>query len=538
MLKFFLPLFLLAGFADGVLAQPATFHIQLEPVTIPDLKGIQSYAFAQADGKWLIIGGRIDGLHRRMPFGAFTASGRNTVLTVIDPVKLQKWETTLAPLNIDLRDQLSSTNMQFHQQGRYLYLIGGYGYCDGLNKFVTYNRLSAIDVPNTINAIVNNTSVEQYIRQITDTSFAVAGGHLKKINDTYYLMGGQKFMGRYNPMGPDHGPGFIQEYTNQVRTFTITDDGAQIKISNYKTITDAAVFHRRDYNAVPQIMPDGQEGVTMFSGVFQPTVNIPFLNSATISGDGYAVENSFAQYYNHYHSAVLPMFDENRQEMHNVFFGGIAQYYDSLGILVQNDEVPFVKTIARVTRDKDGRLAEYKMPVDMPDLLGAGSEFIPLPDVPHYANEVIKLNRLVNGPTLVGYIFGGIASSLPNIFFINNGEESNASHRLFRVYIIKGPGIAPDVLNGQSNNGLQLQVFPDFDEDYFLLNYTLAENTNVEIEIRNGKEKILRKEVLKKQQKGTYSIKRSVKSIEAGDVFWIRIKTAFSESTQKIIVEP
>ena len=46
------------------------------------------------------------------------------------------------------------------------------------------------------------------------------------------------------------------------------------------------------------------------------------------------------------------------------FFGGIAQYYDSLGILVQDNNVPFVKTIARVTRDASGTMAEYKLPIE------------------------------------------------------------------------------------------------------------------------------------------------------------------------------
>jgi hypothetical protein len=54
--------------------------------------------------------------------------------------------------------------------------------------------------------------------------------------------------------------------------------------------------------------------------------------------------------------------------MHTVFFGGIAQYYDSLGILVQDNNVPFVKTIARVTRDASGTMAEYKLPIVMPTL--------------------------------------------------------------------------------------------------------------------------------------------------------------------------
>jgi len=54
------------------------FDIVLEPITITNLPGMQSYAAAQHNGKWLIIGGRIDGLHQRQPWQAFNAAGHNT----------------------------------------------------------------------------------------------------------------------------------------------------------------------------------------------------------------------------------------------------------------------------------------------------------------------------------------------------------------------------------------------------------------------------------------------------------------------------
>lgn len=80
-----------------------------------------------------------------------------------------------------------------------------------------------------------------------------------------------------------------------------------------------------------------------------------------IDSSGYAANNAFSQYYNHYHCAFLPPYSAGANEMHTVFFGGIAQFYDSLGILVQDNNVPFVKTIARVTRNAAGVMAEYKL---------------------------------------------------------------------------------------------------------------------------------------------------------------------------------
>ncbi|MFN5705225.1 MAG: T9SS C-terminal target domain-containing protein, partial [bacterium] len=108
--------------------QNAPFNVIIEPMSIENLGGLQSYTFAQANGKWLIIGGRLDGLHRRQPFAAFDVAGNNNQLIVVDPVLKQKWTMPLTSLPIAMQEQLSSTNMQFHQTGNYLYITGGYGY--------------------------------------------------------------------------------------------------------------------------------------------------------------------------------------------------------------------------------------------------------------------------------------------------------------------------------------------------------------------------------------------------------------------------
>jgi len=417
--------------------QTTPFSIHIEPISISELSGIQSYAFGQDNGKWLIVGGRLDGLHQRHPFAAFDRDGHNIQLIVVDPVSQKKWTASLSSLPTAIKEQLSSTNMQFYQEGDYLYFVGGYGYSPTIGDHTTYSNLTAIKVSDVIDAIISDTNFSQYFRQITDPKFQVTGGRLKKINDEYYLLGGQKFIGRYNPMGPNHGPGFEQEYTNAIRKFSIADDGTTITIKHLPSFIDDVNLHRRDYNANAQILPNGQQGITMFSGVFKHDEDLPFLNSVTVDNDKYTVDNIFEQYYNHYHCAVLLLYSTSKNEMHNVFFGGIAQFYYDQGTLVQDDDVPFVNTIARVTRNGNGELAEYKLPVEMPTLLGAGSEFIPNKSIPHYNNEIFKLDELTADSTMVGYIFGGISSTAKNIFFSNGGTQSTASNQIFKVYVIK-----------------------------------------------------------------------------------------------------
>lgn len=426
---------LLFIFTSCVNGQQESFQVTIKPFQISGLVGIQSFAFGHSEGKWLIIGGRVDGLHRRQPWASFDKAGQNDQLIVVDPVGQKKWSAPLTSLPISIQEQLSSTNMEFQQDGVYLYITGGYGYSNSEADHITYPYLTVIKVSEVIKSIIAGTSFSTYFRQIKDQQFAVTGGSLNKIYGTYYLTGGQRFDGRYNPM---NHPTFRQEYTNSIRKFIVNDNGSDLSVMHLEEARDTVNLHRRDFNVIPQIMPDGSQGLTAFSGVFQLNADLPYLNCVNIDSSGYKVNNEFAQYYNQYQCAHIQLHSAKANEMHNLFFGGIAQYRDSAGIRLQNNDVPFVKTITRVTRNSNGKMTENKLPIEMPAFLGAGAEFIPAENLPMYGNEVIKLDALRSDTILLGYIYGGINSSIPNIFWINDGTQSVTSSTIFKVYIVKG----------------------------------------------------------------------------------------------------
>ena len=515
-------------------AQTAPFNVQIEPMTISGLGGLQTFAVGQHDGKWLIVGGRLDGLHRRQPFAAFDVAGNNNQLIVVDPVAKQKWSASLSSLSVSLQEQLSSANMEFHQDGDYLYFVGGYGFNASSNSKKTFGNLTAINVPEVINAVIAGTSITSFFRQISDMQFAVTGGQLEKINDTFYLVGGNKFDGNYNPNG---NPSYTQVYTDAVRKFNIVDNGTTLSVTHLPTLTDAENLHRRDFNAVPQILPNGDEGITAFSGVFQPVIDLPYLNSVTVDANGYNVNNTFQQYYNHYHCPVLPLYSAIATEMHTVFFGGIAQYYDNNGMLVKDDNVPFVKTIARVTRKSDGTMAEYKLPIEMPSLLGAGAEFIPVENLPHYNNGVFKLDDFTDESTLVGYIYGGISSTAPNIFFTNTGDQSAASSQVFKVYVNKNPNLGIHDLNQQSIGGLKMQVSPIPNDGNFEVKFNLKSAENVKITIHGIDGKIIEQSVLKNLKVGPNKFQREFKKQELSGTYLVTLETSTEKATQKIIIK-
>jgi hypothetical protein len=514
------------------------FSLSLKAINIANLSGRQSFAVGQANGKWLIIGGRTDGLHRRQPFATFDINGQPTELLVIDPISKEKWSASINTLPANIQESLKATNINFIQNNNQLYLIGGYGYSYSVADHITYNTLTAVNVSQTIQAIISGNDIASYFRQINNSLFLNTGGQLEKINASYYLIGGQNFQGRYNPMGPTHGPGFTQAYSNQIRKFNIEDNGTILGINNISIITDSLNLHRRDYNALPQILPNHEQGITVFSGVFQQNADLPYLNSVTIDSININVNNNFNQYYNHYHCANIPMFSANENKMHNIFFGGIAQYYDSLGILVQDNNAPFVKTIARVSRDSLGNMAEYKLPIEMPAFLGAGSEFIYNEQIPTYANGVIKFDNLPNDSIVLGYIYGGINSNAKNIFWVNDGSQSAASANVFEVSLIKSNTTGFDQLNKQSNGTLKLSVFPNPNDGTFKASYFLTQNTNVHIILSDSKGNKIKELALNNQSKGEHLYQQRIKNLANGGVYYITLVTEYEKAFQKIIIEP
>lgn len=532
-MKKIIQLFSFLFIAFVVNAQDFPFEIKLEAMNIPNLGGLQSFAHASANHKFLIIGGRLDGLHRRQPFASFDVAGHNNQLIVIDPTTQQTWKAPLSSLAPSIAEQLSSTNMQYVQEGDYVYIFGGYGYSATSANHITYPYVTAIKVSSTIEAIINNTSFTNYFRQIQDNDFAITGGQLRKVYNKFILIGGQRFDGRYNPMG---NPTFTQTYVDGYWKFSILDDGNQFQIINKNKITNANLFHRRDYNAVAQILPNGQEGITAFSGVFQPQADIPYLNSVTVDSNAYSLNANFSQYYNHYHCANIALYDETKNEMHTLFFGGIAQYFDSAGILVQDNSVPFVKTIARVSRNANNEMFEYKLPNEMPGYLGAGAEFLMNENLSSYNNEVIKLNTITSDTTELGIIYGGINSTAKNIFWTNDGTQSSVSATLYKVMLIKKTNTSIGELNPQSINNIQLQLYPNPAQSEIHLYFNSATEEKVKIEIYDE----LGKRIFEKTHKsklGKNDVVIEHKALQYIGVYYVYLTIQNKRVMQKLLIE-
>lgn len=500
-MKYILGFFLL-GCLTTLMAQQSTFDYRLEliPHQVQGLPGLHSYAFGQHNGKWLIIGGRKDGLHARQPWAAFPTASNNTDIFVVDIQQQQYWSTSIQVLPTSIQEQLQATNMNFYQHEDTLVIIGGYAYSATANDHITFPNMTTVLVSSVMDAVINNNNILPYFQQITNPYFANTGGQLGMMGDTFYLVGGHRFDGRYNPMG---NATYTQTYQTKIAKFRINNQASQLSFEADTTWVDPVHLRRRDYNLLPQIFPDGTEGYTISSGVFQPNVDLPFLYPVDIRPNGYTPITNFNQYLSNYHSAKACLYDSSSNQMHNLFFGGLSQYYYSNGTLIQDNNVPFVKTISRLTRMPNNTLEEVQLPIEMPSLKGTSAEFIPNNRLPHTKSEIIKLHPITQDTILIGHIYGGIHSNSLNPFSNNTvATATQADTTIYGVYLIRQVPLGTHTIDG--TNPYDIHVYPNPIQDKINFDYTLEQTADTYFFLTNNEGQIIIEGQLSANTKGKH----------------------------------
>ncbi|MFM8596820.1 MAG: T9SS type A sorting domain-containing protein [Flavobacteriales bacterium] len=460
------------------------FEVVLKADSITGFNGLHSFAWGQQNGKVLLVGGRPDGIHARQPFNAFPASQNNQQLQVLDLISKQSWSRSLTELSTSLQEQLQSTNMNFYQDGNTLILTGGYAYSNSANDHITFPYLTTIKLDGLIQAIIDNQPVAPYFKQIQDEHFAVTGGNIGKIGSQYYLVGGHRFDGRYNPM---NNPTFVQTYTDGLKKFELTPWGQPLAVLNYQEISDQVNLHRRDYNLLPHIYPNGELGYLISSGVFQINADLPFLYPVEIKANGHNAVNGFSQYLSNYHSSKFSAFDSATGIMNHLFLGGLSQYYYQNGTLINDPNVPFVKTISLLSQGSDSVYHEYVMATEMPALLGASAEFVADDNIPFYAQDIIDLAALTGDSILIGHVIGGIKSPTLNPFTNNNTGVTDANAVIYEVWLKRATTSSIEVISETIDFNVTLNPNPTKEVAY--LDFDLGQKANVECFIldTNGK---------------------------------------------------
>jgi hypothetical protein len=413
---------------------PFPYEVNIRPITINGLDGHHSFAIGNYQYSYLLVGGRRDGIHARQPFNAFPKQFNNTDLVVIDVIDKTTLYYPLKKLPLNLQEHLQSSNMNFIQVGNLLLIIGGYAYSGKAKDHITFPYLTIIHLRETIEAIKSNKNPSPFIQQVKDERMAVTGGQLALMDSTFYLIGGHRFDGRYNPMD---NPTFVQTYSDEIASFKIETSTKKISITNYKQTKDIIHLRRRDFNLLSRIDANGAVRFTISAGVFQLQIDAPFTYPIDIESEQvYYPHTEFTQYLSSYHSAKASFYSKKDHTNTTLFFGGLSQFYWRNDSLIYDEEVPFVKTLSILHRNQNNQFSEYGLAQEMPAYLGTSAEFLPHPSLPAKQN-VLFTDAFQTDTVLIGYLLGGIESNSRNPFQNNETELTRAHEVFYQVELIK-----------------------------------------------------------------------------------------------------
>ncbi len=431
--------------------QPLPFTVNIELASFALPSGLQSCASAQYGAQYLFIAGRTNGLHGfNNDDHNFPPNKQNTDVFVLDTntntVQVRSLLDARAGLSQAQVDTLSVTSPQYYQSGNTLYMTGGYGVDSSTGEFSTKATLTAIDIPGLINWVTNPNSAliaTKYIRQITNSVFQVTGGAMYQFGQNpTLLIFGQNYTGFYTP-------GVNGSYTQQVRKFYIVDDGTNLDVVVQASGPIDANYRRRDLNVVPIIKTTNANkkipAYTAFSGVFTLaggmwTVPVEIATDGSAAMADPTLAATFKQGMNNYACPSVGVL-ANNGSTYTILFGGITYEYYEDGSFSSDAELPFTNQVTVVERSVTGQYQQYLLQSQYPTILstfsnpgntllfGAAGVFMTAPNMPVYANGVLDLTK-IKTPTVIGYIVGGIQSTVPNT---TTSADSAASPYIFKV---------------------------------------------------------------------------------------------------------
>jgi len=416
--------------------------------------GFQSGVIGQYKGLLVLIAGRTNGLHGFDNNGVlnFPVSAQNTNIYVVNLTTGAVYSRALNDPSSGLTqaqiDTLSVTNPEGYQEADTLYMAGGYGIDTQSGTFGTKPVLTALYLPGIVEWVTNpsnkNNSVVKNMLQLYNPIFQIAGGEMLKLGNITQLVFGQNFDGTYTPNSNG-------DYSEQVRRFQIKKSGNQLSVDILSSMpsTPDPNYRRRDLNVLPALLNNNnqlQYGLLAYAGVFTLTggvwtvpVIINGVNDPVMADPN--ANTTFKQAMNQYHCAAASLYSRKFESTYHIFFGGISYGFFDNGIFTTDSEIPFINQVTTIQIDKNNNFTQYLMKNTYPVILstganpgnqllfGAGADFVPN-NIVQYPNGVISLDS-IRGPTIIGYIVGGIQSTLANTN--NSLVDSSGSPYIFKV---------------------------------------------------------------------------------------------------------
>jgi hypothetical protein len=432
----------------------------------PGAPRLQSFSFAQWDGRWVFIGGRTAGYHAAGGATAeFLQKDANRDVWVVD-TKVQPPKTYHIPLSTlpdslaAVRNQWGATAQLYTQDGPALYIAGGYGQQqDG--KWTTFPILSRVDLPRLIDGVIHGTISADAIQFTTSPLVRSTGGGLIKLSDeSFYLVMGHVFEGNYTVFegqNEKNSSAASQEYLNEIRKLQISSSEKGLQVKLVETFRDEDQFHRRDLNVAHTLSPQGL-GLAAYGGVFT-SEQLNYSKPIYIAQQGKPIlDHTTDQHLNAYTCATLLMYDASSASMYTTFFGSIGRYqWDAMkSAFIENvktgekadavyyDGLQWSDQISTLVRHGSAT-DEFAQANTLPGYVGADAVFIANPSLPKAApdTDILDITKL-QGRTFVGYIYGGIKASPYQFPYTKNARPYTSgsaptvvSNSILKVYVVR-----------------------------------------------------------------------------------------------------
>jgi hypothetical protein len=133
-------------------------------------------------------------------------------------------------------------------------------------------------------------------------------------------------------------------------------------------------------------------------------------------------------------------------------------------------------------------------------------------------------------------IYGGINSTEKNIFWVNDGTQSTASEILFKVLLIKNQNTT-SILNSQSINKLQLQIYPNPTKGTMHLIFNLEKKQDVLVEVYDVNGNLICDRIISDGDIGENRYRIEDKNIESKGVYFVYVTVGTQKALHKIVVD-
>jgi hypothetical protein len=402
----------------------------------PGSPRLHSFAWAQWNGKWIFIAGRLGGYHGVGAVEAdFPRDHANAKIWVIDPsgdgpARTFSFPVAALPASLGpVKDQWLSSNLLFFQDHDTLYLAGGYGQ-DSEGNWVTYPLLSSVNLPSLVEGVMHGQDTFSHsIAFVQSPHVQVTGGQLLMLDDgMFYIAGGHVFTGTYREFeGAEekNSPKASQTYLGEIRKLSFKrGSGGQLSVSLVERYPNPE-FARRDLNAVFTILPDGHSlGAAVYGGVFtkdQLNFTKPIYWSANHPPQ---VDDAYEQKMSAYACATLSLFDPDSHAMYTTFFGGISRWIwdyqkkqaaaaplaGDKTMPIYFDGMQWIDHITTLIRGTHGTVEAVQPSERLAAYVGTNAVFLPSKELQKIREDadVFDLKPLRGKRILAGYIYGGI----------------------------------------------------------------------------------------------------------------------------------